>query len=196
MDAFENQRQIGFFIMSLLLPTELQNDEDFWSTTDKHSDSILALAVKNPKPHCVSRLQTLNQYVPRYKVIESNISNIILCIIFFKKKKKKKKSKFLPLMYACQYRDDLDDNIIKLLVPKQLENSPEFWLSKHPKTGNCLLHLAVQNSNPNCLQRLQALKKAMPEKCFKELIESTNKVLFGKKKKKQQKKKKERVFLL
>ncbi|ETO21649.1 hypothetical protein RFI_15556, partial [Reticulomyxa filosa] len=81
----------------------------------------------------------------------------------------------LPLLYACQYRDDLNENLLRWLIPKHLEHNPDFWLNRHPKSGNYLLHLAVQNSHPNCLERLHLLKKIIPDHFYKQLLVLTNK---------------------
>ncbi|ETN97694.1 hypothetical protein RFI_39831 [Reticulomyxa filosa] len=167
-----------------------------------NGDSVLALAVKNSEPNCASRLKLLNQYVPSDALEHMKVNFVFTkCHPSLQKKKKKTKQKkkfefwivclsiinffffffffaklqSLPLLYACQYRDDLNENLLRWLIPKHLEHNPDFWLNRHPKSGNYLLHLAVQNSHPNCLERLHLLKKIIPDHFYKQLLVLTNK---------------------
>ncbi|ETO13787.1 hypothetical protein RFI_23583 [Reticulomyxa filosa] len=202
MYAFHVKEKISTEMMELLIPEQFRNDPSFWEMKDKRGSSLLLFAIWNSKPYCTARLRTLRQYMPDesfQKLIVCSFLSFFICFVFvffflsygcdvsrlpidYTLQQEPK-----PLLYAFFFQERVDDELMRMLIPTERESAASFWRAKdqvliyvyvllfiNVYNRNSVIQIAILNKRPECLQRLNMLKKHMAREYWLDLLQNKN----------------------
>ncbi|ETO21648.1 hypothetical protein RFI_15555 [Reticulomyxa filosa] len=215
MYAFHVRETVSTEMMTLLIPEQSRSDRAFWERKDKRGSSLLLFAIWNSKHHCTSRVRTLRQFMPE-ESFQKLVVKLLSSFVFLSGRNRKERFVCLscclfqqyqqepkPLLYAFYFQERIDDELMRMLIPTNRENTVAFWRAKdqvvlfldiHIKklfdlsifvclllycptqNRNSVIQIAILNKRPECLQRLNMLKKHMQREQWLDLLKNKNNV--------------------
>jgi len=155
-----------------LVPNDYKDNCEFWElrcTENYQNSTLLHLSFESGLSNALPRLKLLNQFIP-----SESWQKMLLCTDAFG---------FTPLMHSLFSLSEIDDQILSLLIPTEVEM--QFWRSTVNERANRtkgfnVLHICIMNEEFDaedglkCLQGLQFLRVQMGEEMWQELLQMKN----------------------
>ncbi|ETO15424.1 hypothetical protein RFI_21940, partial [Reticulomyxa filosa] len=188
MHALSKQRSIECIKLFIPSPSPSNETDKFvWNTLNNVKKRIYSIMYMYDK-----RNETIN-YLEGYSCISFAVRNTnvnVLELLNWMKEEigKGNWQKFIktrdtnqgltPLMNALIYQSELNDNIIKALIPENYEQNHEFWEYKCNEygIGKNILHLMFNNPLPSVGERLKLMRKYLPDESWENLVVTPDEV--------------------